>query len=231
MKYIEVDDLINNLSSRESYKEEERRLKVIASHRAKDEVFKYILELVKNLSIEVTSKEALPAEKLIGHLVGWCWQTTESMAVFFPDSSYVIRGNIFFSKNDIYYHSWLCFIYKNKQYVFDPCFNYLCSKKIFDETFEVEEMSKIPVKEIRDCMLQTFKHPVKKENEVVNEASEASKKFMQQFFGNMKIRDTGIAMPYSNDVNAPFYRNNSHYKIEVENEKIKSLVVHYYYNA
>lgn len=231
MKNIEVDEIIHNICSSNPSKEEKRRLKVIESHRAKDEVFEYVLDLVKNLKIEVAAKDALPASQLIGNLVGWCWQTTESMAVFFPNSSYVIRGNIFFSKYDIYYHSWLCFIYKNKQYVFDPCFNYLCSKRIFDKTFEVEEMSKIPVKEIRDCMLHTLKHPVKKETEVISEASETAKKFMQQFFGNVEIRDTGIAMPYSDDVNAPFYRNNSHYKIEAENEKIKSLIVHYYYNA
>lgn len=228
MEYISIDNIISDIEKNDSYKEEQKRLKIIASHRAKDDVYEYILSLVKNLKIEVASSQAHPAEKLIGNLVGWCWQTTESMAVFFPDSASVIRGNIFFSKNDIYYHSWLCFVYKGKQYIFDPCFNYLCSKKIFDKTFEVEEMANVPVKEIRDCMIYTAKNPIKKELEY---GSEASRKFMKTFFGNIEIRDTGIEMPYSNDVNAPFYRNNSRYKIEMEDEKIKALTVHYYYNG
>lgn len=89
-------------------------------------------------------------------------------------------------------------------------------------------MDKVKAKTVRELLIKKLLTPKEeKETSIVyaffnqfEELKEALKK--QQEFTIMKSNE---------NVNAPFYRNNSGYKAEIENGKIKSLVAHYYINA
>lgn len=61
--------------------------------------------------------------------------------------------------------------------------------------------------------------------------SSSSEKFMKKFFGDdyVEKRQKEIAIHDEEDPSAPMYRNGSGYKnIDIENNKINSLTVHYY---
>ena len=55
---------------------------------------------------------------------------------------------------------------------------------------------------------------------------------MQKYFGSVfKAKRNEIIVDDSDTINSPFFRNNTGYKVELEDKKIKKLVAHYYYNA
>ena len=48
--------------------------------------------------------------------------------MFLEDEDYIERGNLIFERYDEkitynYFHSWICFKYKDEEYVFDPYLN------------------------------------------------------------------------------------------------------------
>lgn len=157
----------------------------------------------------------------------YCWESTESMIVFF-ENAYIVRGYLNQSKTKRYYHSWLVITYNGELYVFDPTANIIVLKRDFDAVFRVEELVNIPSKLVHDELINILEGKVKEYtpnfgDKEINEAVAEFGKFLSSFCVHH-----GQSVPYSNDINAPFYRNASAYIGEVENNKIKSLRVHFY---
>ena len=91
-------------------------------------VLNYLKEILKSLYIEILDSDAENILDLIpkGCLMGWCWETTQTCAIFFKNSDYVERGDLYINeRNSNYYHSWIVFTFNDKEYVFDPCLDCL----------------------------------------------------------------------------------------------------------
>jgi len=170
------------------------------------DIYEYINNLLKNLYIEITGNYEGNTLYLMKRnlLEGWCWQTTESTIIFFNDDDYICRGNLKLDKNTTYYHSWICFNYQNKEFVFDPCLNILCKKKLYDKVFQVKIISKLTAKTIKEDLINKILNKTQKKDEVL-------------VTGNDK-----------DDINEPMYRNYTGYTANIENNQIKALKAHYY---
>ena len=115
---------INEILCKTIYEEqltEEEKFKILRSKIIDKKVVEYLMSKLSNLHIEVLGKydgslfELMYAEKL----EGWCWQTTESAIVFLNDDDYIERGILKFGeKTPEYYHSWVCFRFNDKEYVY-----------------------------------------------------------------------------------------------------------------
>lgn len=200
-----INAILNKVFSKEPLTEEER-FKILHSKKIDSKVIEYLMEKLNNLYIEVLSDyegslfELMPVHKL----EGWCWQTTESAIVFFNDDDYIERGYLLLDEREpYYYHSWICFKYKNVEYVLDPCLNFLCRKKDYFKVFEIYVKGKVSAKAVKDELIEkiTFYKTNKKE---------------LMFYES------------SQDANTPFYRNGAGYTADIENDKIRKLKVHYY---
>lgn len=228
-----IDAILNKVFSKEPLTEEER-FKILHSKRIDPKVVEYLMEKLENLYIEVVGKYKGSLFELmsLGNLMGWCWQTTESAIIFFNDDDYIERGNLYFDKyTPDYYHSWICFNYNGVEYVLDPCLNFLCKKKDYTKIFETDIKGKVYAKDVKEELLKQVTSS--KEN---NE-SEEHKKFenvMKSIFGDSyekhkEEKKNEITIHGPEDVNTPFYRNGSGYTVELDENKIKKLKVHYYY--
>ncbi|MDE6292301.1 MAG: hypothetical protein K2L98_01315, partial [Bacilli bacterium] len=149
-----IKDILNHIEDEPDYSDEHAKYKIIASKRASIDVENYIFSTLENLEIEITSQESEKVHDLVclGKLDGWCWETTEAMAVFF-DTAYVVRG-YFYLNGKKYYHAWLEILYDGVLYVFDPTSNVICLKKDFDEVFEPYMQSLISSRIIRKELIQ-----------------------------------------------------------------------------
>lgn len=228
---MSIKEIITNL--RNSFKEEDysqltemERFAKVRMHKAPTEVYEYLEGLFDNLQIEIVGKYEGNLIDLMneGLLEGWCWQTTETASLFMEDTSYIERGNLKFDMYKLYYHSWINFKYKGKNYVFDPCLQILCEKSYYDRIFEIQVKGKVTAKEVKEYFLNYISNPPKKEtNQEVSE-------IMKMIFGEPSERTKGeIVIDDEENPNAPMYRNGVGYKTELENGKIKRLVAHYYY--
>jgi hypothetical protein len=228
---MSIKEIITNL--RNSFKEEDyshltemERFAKVRMHKAPTEVYEYLKGLFDNLQIEIVGKYEGNLIDLMneGFLEGWCWQTTETASLFMEDTSYIERGNLKFDMYKLYYHSWINFKYKGKNYVFDPCLQILCEKSYYDRIFEIQVKGKVTAKEVKEYFINYISNPPKKEtNQEVSE-------IMKMIFGEPSERTKGeIVIDDEENPNAPMYRNGVGYKTELENGKIKRLVAHYYY--
>ena len=228
---MSIKEIITNL--RNSFKEEDysqltemERFAKVRMHKAPTEVYEYLEGLFDNLQIEIVGKYEGNLIDLMneGFLEGWCWQTTETASLFMEDTSYIERGNLKFDMYKLYYHSWINFKYKGKNYVFDPCLQILCEKSYYDRIFEIQVKGKVTAKEVKAYFFNYISNPPKKEtNQEVRE-------IMKMIFGEPSERTKGeIVIDDEENPNAPMYRNGVGYKTELENGKIKRLVAHYYY--
>jgi hypothetical protein len=228
---MRIKEIITNL--RNSFKEEDysqltemERFAKVRMHKAPTEVYEYLKGLFDNLQIEIVGKYEGNLIDLMneGFLEGWCWQTTETASLFMEDTSYIERGNLKFDMYKLYYHSWINFKYKGKNYVFDPCLQILCEKSYYDRIFEIQVKGKVTAKEVKEYFINYISNPPKKEtNQEVSE-------IMKMIFGEPSERTKGeIVIDDEENPNAPMYRNGVGYKTELENGKIKRLVAHYYY--
>ena len=228
---MSIKEIITNL--RNSFKEEDysqltemERFAKVRMHKAPTEVYEYLKGLFDNLQIEIVGKYEGNLIDLMneGLLEGWCWQTTETASLFMEDTSYIERGNLKFDMYKLYYHSWINFKYKGKNYVFDPCLQILCEKSYYDRIFEIQVKGKVTAKEVKEYFINYISNPPKKEtNQEVSE-------IMKMIFGEPSERTKGeIVIDDEENPNDPMYRNGVGYKTELENGKIKRLVAHYYY--
>lgn len=134
------------------------------------DIYEYINNLLKNLYIEITGDYEGNTLYLMKRnlLEGWCWQTTESTIIFFNDDDYICRGNLKLDKKTTYYHSWICFNYQNKEFVFDPCLNILCKKKLYDKVFQVEIISKLTAKTIKEDLINKILNKTQKKRRSIS---------------------------------------------------------------
>ena len=180
------------------------KFSVLRSSDINKKVFNYLKIRLSNLYIEVLdiAKGNILTLMNLEQLEGWCFDTTESAIVFFNDEDDIKRGILNISeKYPKYYHSWICFSYEKEEYFFDPCLNLVCKKKDYMAIFNIQIKGQVSAKKVK-------------------------KELMKQVipFQKGKINIHGIE-----NVNAPFYRNNSDYKIEIEQGKIKKMQVYYHY--
>ncbi len=210
---------------------ERERFEFLRQKQVKTEILEYLSSRFKNLYIEICGDYEgnildLMKKKL---LEGWCWQTTETAIVFLNDDDYIERGNLKFKEYKDYYHSWICFKFKNEEYVFDPCLNLLCKKCWYYKIFEIEVKGKVTGKDVLGNLIYQIKNPKLRDD---SESTKEARKFVETFFGNaMNSQKTETHINGNDDVTSPMYRNNTGYKASIENGKVKSLVAHYYMNG
>lgn len=221
--------MLRNIFKQKDYSNltEMERFTEIRMHKVPQEVYDYIKSFFDNLHIEIVGKYEGNLMDLmeIGVLEGWCWQTTETASLFLPDDSYIERGNLKFASNKLYYHSWINFTYKGKQYIFDPCLQILCERKYYHQIFEVTIKGRVTAKKVKEYFINYISNPPKKER------NEEFEKVFRTIFGEPSERTKGeIVIHDEEDPSAPMYRNGVGYKTILDNSKIKKLVAHYYYN-
>lgn len=209
---------------------EEQRFELISTFQAAEKVFDYIKSKLQNLTIEILGDYVGNIMELMneGLLEGWCWQTTESAIVFLEDDDYIERGNLKFEKNENYWHSWICFNFESKKYIFDPCLKILVESSIYYRIFEVTVAGKVTARQVREDFIYRIKNNPEKKN-----YSKEIETLMKDIFGEyLTKRKNEIWVSGNDDVNSPMYRNNTgYYNYIVENGQIKNLIAHYYLNA
>lgn len=229
-----INEILNKVIFKRELTEEEK-FKILHSKTIDVEVVKYLMRKLNNLYIEVlgvyegTLFELMP----IGRLEGWCWQTTESAVVFLNDDDYIERGNLRFDENTPeYYHSWICFNFNGTEYVLDPCLSFLCKKRDYEEIFEADIKGRVSAKAVKEELIRQVTAPKKDDNSEANQAFQSFLKcFLKEGYDSyIESKKDEITICGSEDVNAPFYRNGSSYKTEIEDGIVKKLTVHYYYS-
>ena len=159
---------------------EEQRFKIINREKIPLSVINYLNGILKDIYITLENNsgyllDLMKQEKL----TGWCFQTTESAIVFFDDNDYIERGYL--------------------KFVFDPCLNIICKKIDYMKVFEIEVLSYVIAKMVKE-----------------------------EFIKQMKSSNSEVIIQGVEDVNKPLYRNNSGYKVKTHNKKIKKLNAYYY---
>lgn len=227
-----INEILNKAMVNEELTEAEK-FKILNSKNADPKVIEYLMDKFKSLHIEVLSRyegdifELMPTRIL----EGWCWETTESAIVFLNDEDYIERGNLKLDKQTPeYYHSWICFKFDDNEYVLDPCLNLLCQKKDYTKLFETETKGRVTAKKVKEELIRqiTTPKPTKTSCPTENYDSLMRKILGDSYDDYMEKNKTEVTIRGIEDVNAPIYRNNSGYKAEIENGKIKKLTVHYY---
>ena len=86
------------------YMDEKERFDLLEKEKIDKEVYFYLKDMFENLNIEIVGRyqgklfELMKSEKL----EGWCWQTTETAALFMPDDVAIYRGDLYFNKYKTY---------------------------------------------------------------------------------------------------------------------------------
>ena len=211
---------------------ERDRFNILENEKINPNVLLYLKSILQNLNVEILGRESGPFMKLSnrGKLEGWCWQSTESAALFMPDDTIVYRGNLKFEEYKTYYHSFIVFSFMGKEYVFDPCLVLINSSELYFKIFEVEVKGKVTAKDIKEYFIQYYNNPPKREYPN-KKTEELMNKLFKDVFGDVE-REPEVVIHDKEDPNAPMYRNGSGYKrVEFDKDKILSLTVHYYMNA
>lgn len=152
----------NKLKNNDNYCDESveinNKLNYLRKFRANILVRSYIDLLINNLYIEIDTERRGYAKEMVNkiNLLGYCWESTESIIPFFKANDEIIRGILNHYKGGILEHSWIKFNLKNKEYVFDPCLNVIVLKEIYDKVFTPVELSHIDAKKVRDDMIATL---------------------------------------------------------------------------
>ena len=205
------------------------RFNIIRSFRIPKKPFHYLIEKLKNLTIEIGERpeDSIMDLMYLGLLEGWCWQTTESAIVFLKDDDFIERGNLKLEPHKDYWHSWISFNFDGENYVFDPCLRILIEKNLFFHLFEVTVYGAATAKEVRDDLIYRINHPKSKSYD--EKLNEFLKKIFETFSSERQKTETYVSG--GEDVNSPMYRNNTGYNAVIKNGKIESLIAHYYFNG
>ena len=216
--------------------EEKERFSILESEKIDKNIYFYLKNHFEQLNIEILGRYVGNLFDLMekGKLEGWCWQTTESAALFMQDDVIVYRGDLYFDDYKTYYHSFIEFEYEGKKYVFDPCLCMINTSNLYFNTFNVDIKGQVTAKEIKEYFINYIKNPPKKEYYFSSDIVTATDRFMRKFFGDdyLEEKKKEVVIHDKEDPYAPMYRNGSGYKdVNIEKNKIKSLTVHYYMNA
>ena len=224
-----INEILGKVFSKKPLTEEEK-FRILHSKRINPKVVEYLMQKLNNLHIEVLGDYEGSLFQLmpVGKLMGWCWQTTESVIVFLNDNDYIERGNLYFDeRTPKYYHSWICFNYNGIEYVLDPCLSFLCKKDDYSKIFEVDVKGKVSAKAVKEELIRQITAPKEEDS---SEEHKSFERVMREIFGSSydKVKNE-VTVHGPEDVNTPLYRNGAGYKTELEDGKIKKLTVHYYY--
>lgn len=220
----------------ENYSEMSKREKfeIIHSQKISQKVFEYLKPHFDNLKIQIYNDCERDIFELMynGALVKWCWQTTETAILFLEDNNYIERGTLKLDKKEDYYHSWIIFIFKGIEYVFDPCLQILCEKDMYYKIFEVDVKGRTTAKLVREYFINYINNPPQKK--LISNEEKRREKFNLMIMETLGESDfqkykSEIVVYGKDDVNAPIYRNGVGYRAEIENEKVKKLVAHYFF--
>lgn len=175
----------------------------------------YLSSKFQNLTIIIPENQRGNIFDLMNRklLEGWCWQTTETSIVFLKENDYIERGYLKLNQYEDYYHSWICFRYKNEEYVFDPCLEILCRKEVYTSIFETDIKGIVEAKKVREFLIDSIHKSkyMRWKNTGV---------YIERNISKVKIVGNG-------DVTAPMYGNNTEYEVEIDNRKTKRLVAYY----
>lgn len=160
-------------------------------------------------------------------LEGFCWQTTEVAIVFLNDEDFIERGYLKLNEQgNLYYHSWICFMYNGILYVFDPCLNLLCKKEIYDKMFLPKVKGKTTSKEVKEHLIYCIQNPKQKELSVAEKSIAAF--FMAKCpEAYMEIQKETL-IDGKEDINFPIYRSSIGCIAEIDEGQIRKLTAHYY---
>ena len=213
---------------------QKERFEILSNEEIDKEVYLYLKSLLEKLDIEILGKHKGNIIDLMkkGLLEGWCWQTTESAALFMPDNTVVFRANLYFDLNKTYYHSFIKFNYEDNYYIFDPCLCLINTAELYLETFNADIKGYTTSKQIKEYFINYINNPPKKRDYF--RGTDNINKLMKELFGEETLEESRkeVVIYDKEDPSAPMYRNGSGYKnIELDNNKINSLTVHYYMSA
>lgn len=212
---------------------EKERVSILEDEKIDKNIYFYLESLFKQLNIEICGRCAGNLFDLMmnGKLEGWCWQTTESAALFMPNDSIVYRGNLYFNDHKPYYHSFIQFDYEGKKYVFDPCLCMINTSDLYFEILKVDVKGQVTAKKIKDFFINYINNSPKKKSFLSSCKVSSIERFMKKFFGDdYSLKNANEVVIHDNeDPSAPMYRNGSGYRcVDIDKDKIKSLTVHYY---
>lgn len=215
---------------------EEKRFSILANEKIDKSVYIYLKSLFDQLKIEVLGEYEGKLFDLMkrGKLQGWCWQSTESAALFMQDDAIVYRGDLYFDNYKTYYHSFIEFNFEGKKYVFDPCLCMINTSDLYFKTFNVDVKGQVTAKEIKEYFINYINNTPKRESSFSSDTVTATDRFMRKFFGDdyLEEKKNEVVIHDKEDPSAPMYRNGCGYKnIKIDKDKIKSLTVHYYMNG
>ena len=211
----------------------EEKIKILHTKKFDLELYKYLVNRLNKLYVEILNedKEQLMELMTRGKLEGWCWQSTESAIIFLNDNDYIERGNLYLDEETPeYYHSWICFNYKNTEYVFDPSLCLLCKKSYFNKLFIPDVKAHVTAKQIKEELLYQITNP---KTEQYSEHTKYFALFLENKLDEKtkeKIKNE-VRVHAPEDVTTPLYRNGSGYTAKISEGKIKKLTVHYYLNC
>ena len=180
---------------------EEERLTKLKSEVIDKDVLVYLNNMFSKLKIEIGSnnvKGSLFELMNSGKLRGWCWQSSDTLALFMPDYDMVLRGLLHFSEKKVIYHGFVEFKYRDKAYIFDPCFGLINSKELYFKTLEVELKGKTTAKAVKDYFFKRL-----------------NKSTVHNIYGD-------------EEPNSPMFKNNTNYRdIVVMDNQVVEITAHY----
>lgn len=211
-------DVLNNVAKIET----QRKFDFLKNQDISSEVLNYLKITLENLKIEIRDHSAEKIMDLMNQkkLEGFCWQTTESAICFFDNTSLIKRGILTFYKHKKYMHSWICFKYKNEEYVFDPCLDILSTENLYTNIFDIKIMGVVSAEEVKKYLIDCC---LKKQSQILTE-----KTFIGTASHQCKEVENEVRMDWDENINSPMFRNNSGYIADIEENQIRKLIVHYY---
>ncbi len=196
-----INEIIFKIINNKHLKTEEK-FKLLHSKKVSKTVIKYLISKLHNIYITINNEYEGTVMNLMHDkmLEGWCWQTTESIIIFFNDTDYIERGNLTFDESEpLYSHSWICFTFDNTEYVFDPCLDLICKKEDYYKVFKIDCLASVTKNEVKNAFLKEIQNSTKKEIQVTE----------------------------TKGVNSPLFRNNSTYSITSTDGQIQKIIAHF----
>ena len=184
----------------------------------------YLKEKLKPLFIEILGEYSGGIFELIKNrkLIGWCWESTQTCSIFLNNDDYIERGDLYIDeRNPEYYHSWICFRFNDKEYVFDPCLDCLCLKSLYYKRYNPKVTGRVTAEKVKEKFYDAIKNHKaddEKDSWLFSRLSEETKKRLRQ----------EVQIETVEDVNEPFYRGTVGYRTELKEDKVEKMTAHYY---